>query len=98
MNTNNESEKAGYLYVCYLPTSTTAGTFVYPGTVDMALATLNHVCYAFPQVPGKSGMRVFAVDHAVNLFAFSNRQATYSGTGTPPPGTPCSATPTARAA
>ncbi|MHC4598834.1 MAG: prepilin-type N-terminal cleavage/methylation domain-containing protein [Planctomycetota bacterium] len=85
MNGNNESEKAGYLYICYLPTSPTAGTFLYPGTVDIGLATQNHVCYAFPAISGKSGLRVFAVDHAVNIFGFSNRQATYSGTGNPPP-------------
>ncbi|MHC5079409.1 MAG: prepilin-type N-terminal cleavage/methylation domain-containing protein, partial [Planctomycetota bacterium] len=48
MNPTNESEKAGYLFVMYLPSGPAAAVNNYPAAVDITLATENYMCYAFP--------------------------------------------------
>jgi type IV pilus assembly protein PilA len=83
-NGNSEGQKGGYFFICYLPTSPNAATRVYPTAIDIDLAAENHICYAFPQDSGKTGNRVFVVDHTATLWAFPNQQSTYSGTGNGP--------------
>jgi type II secretory pathway pseudopilin PulG len=82
---NGCASKSGYLFVIYLPTGPNGATCIYPTAVNLGLAEKSFILYGFPNVIGKSGVRVFAVNQVLMIYGWGNSQSTYAGSGNAPP-------------
>ncbi|MHC4781259.1 MAG: hypothetical protein ACYTFG_22010, partial [Planctomycetota bacterium] len=78
------ASKAGYYVVLYLPASPNSATSRYGSNVDTDLAEQHWIAYAWPQVAGKSGIRVFVIGPTGQPYSFANSGYRYSGNRAPP--------------
>ena len=76
------SQKAGYYFIVYMPTSTESGSAT-TGTVNVSLCESTYIAYAWPQESGRSGVRIFAIDQQGQPYCIG--QSPYSGLSNPPP-------------
>jgi prepilin-type N-terminal cleavage/methylation domain-containing protein len=90
---NSQVTRSGYIFQMWLPDSTqdglteaaTGGDAGNTLGVDASQAEVLWCCYAWPQVFGNSGKRVFFINQSGDVLATNNAQATpYSGTTTEP--------------
>lgn len=90
VDANGVAVKSGYCFKLYLPGGDRVAvaerdTLPGPDRNAAGLQGRNYIVYAWPESPGRSGVRVFVVDAQGTVHANVNMGGRYAGPASPPP-------------